>query len=166
MGSCQRDKIRVHFASLMDICHKNAELEPKLQKYVQRQSRAQRRHCKGRFRSLRSLHRTRLICVTDDCCKNHGCYRKIVDDIKMAGKKEKMAPSLMDICHLENAELEAKLQMYRILCSIYRTRIMSITNDSRKKSWTLYQDHQDAQDKQLTQYPLIRRSKWKMHQRY
>ena len=30
----QRDKLRVHFASLMDICHlKNAELEPKLQKY-------------------------------------------------------------------------------------------------------------------------------------
>ena len=39
---------------------------------VQRQSRAQR-HCKGRFWSLR----TRLICVTDDSCKNHGCYRKI-----------------------------------------------------------------------------------------
>ena len=30
----QRDKIRVHFVSLMDTCHfKNAELEPKLQKY-------------------------------------------------------------------------------------------------------------------------------------
>ena len=30
----QRDNQKVHFASLMDICHlKNAELEPKLQKY-------------------------------------------------------------------------------------------------------------------------------------
>ena len=30
----QRDKRKVHFASLMDNCHlKNAELEPKLQKY-------------------------------------------------------------------------------------------------------------------------------------
>ena len=30
----QRDKRKVHFASLMDICHlKNAELEQKLQKY-------------------------------------------------------------------------------------------------------------------------------------
>ena len=31
----QRDKKKVHFASLMEICHlkKNAELEPKLQKY-------------------------------------------------------------------------------------------------------------------------------------
>ena len=36
----QRDKTKVHFAALMDICHiKNAELEPKLQK-IQRQSRA------------------------------------------------------------------------------------------------------------------------------
>ena len=30
----QRDKKKVHFATLMDMCHlKNAELEPKLQKY-------------------------------------------------------------------------------------------------------------------------------------
>ena len=52
----QRGKIRVHFASSMDICHiKNAELEPKLQKY-KRQSRTQKRHFKGRLWSLRSLH--------------------------------------------------------------------------------------------------------------
>ena len=30
-------------------------------------------------------------------------------------------------------------------------------------SWTLDQDCQDAQDKQLMQYPLTLRSKWKMH---
>ena len=29
----------------------------------------------------------------------------------------------------------------------------------------IYQDYGDAQDKQLTQYPLTPRSKWKMHQR-
>ena len=30
----RRDKIRVHFASLMDTCHlKNTELEPKLQSF-------------------------------------------------------------------------------------------------------------------------------------
>ena len=33
-------------------------------------------HCKGRFRSLRSLHWTRLICIADDCCRNHGRYCK------------------------------------------------------------------------------------------
>ena len=34
------------------------------------------------------------------------------------------------------------------------------------KSWTLYQDFQDAQDKQRTQYHLTPRSKWKMDRRY
>ena len=33
-----------------------------------------------------------------------------------------------------------------------------------QKSWTLYQGFQDVQDKQQMQYPLILRSKWKMHQ--
>ena len=33
----QRGKNKVHFATLMDICHlKNAELQPKLQKYEER----------------------------------------------------------------------------------------------------------------------------------
>ena len=56
--------------------------------------------------------------------------------------------SLMDICHLKNAELEAKHQKYksrvvlrcdivkdgfRVLCSIHRTKIISITNDGSKR---------------------------------
>ena len=35
-----------------------------------------------------------------------------------------------------------------------------------QKSWTLSQDHLDAQDKQQMQYPLKLRSKWKMLRRY
>ena len=54
----------------------------------------------------------------------------------------------------------------RITRNIYWTRIITITNDSRKKSWTLFQDYQDAQDKQQMQHPLTPRSKWKMHRRY
>ena len=46
----QGDKRRVACA-----ISKNAEPEPKLQKFFW-QSRAQRRHCEVRFRSLRSLH--------------------------------------------------------------------------------------------------------------
>ena len=50
-----RDKNRVHFASLMDICHlKNAELEPKLQKQKGRVVFTE--ETEERFRSLRSLH--------------------------------------------------------------------------------------------------------------
>ena len=47
---------KVHFASLMDICHlKNAELEAKHQK-VQRSNRTLRSYCKRRFWLLRSIH--------------------------------------------------------------------------------------------------------------
>ena len=35
-----------------------------------------------------------------------------------------------------------------------------------QKSWTENPDFQDVQVKQLLQYPLFRRSKWKMHQRH
>ena len=46
---------KVHFASLMDICHlKNAELETKHQK-IQRSSWTPRRHCERRFGVLRSI---------------------------------------------------------------------------------------------------------------
>ena len=72
----QRDKNKVHFAALMDICHlKNAELELQLQKY------------KGRVVLLGDIvkddsapmqfHWTGLVCVPDDCCKNNGRYWKI-----------------------------------------------------------------------------------------
>ena len=66
----------VHFASLMDLCYlKNSKLELQFQKY------------KGRvvlrgdtveddFRLLRSIYRTRLVCVTDDSRKSNGCHTK------------------------------------------------------------------------------------------
>ena len=58
----QRDKNKVHFATLMDMCHlKNAELEPKLQKYKDRVV-LWRGHCKIRLWSARifSMNRARL----------------------------------------------------------------------------------------------------------
>ena len=53
---------------------------------------------------------------------------------------------------------------FGILCSIHWTRIISITNDSSKRSWRSYPDCQEAQDKQRTQYRLFPRWKWKMLQ--
>ena len=65
---------KVHFASLMDLCHlKNSELEPQYQKY------------KGRvvFRgdivkddsgSYGSIYRTRIISITIDSRKSHGYH--------------------------------------------------------------------------------------------
>ena len=66
----QRDKKKVHFATLMDMCHlKNTELEPQFQKY------------KGRvvLRGdivLCSFCWAGLVCVTNDCLKNNGCCWK------------------------------------------------------------------------------------------
>ena len=50
---------KVHFASLMDICHlKNAELETKAPE-IQRSSCTPRWYCKRRFRFFCTIHRTR-----------------------------------------------------------------------------------------------------------
>ena len=67
---------------------------------------------------------------------------EVIDEARKEGRKAHFA-SLMDICHLKNAELETKHQKYKgrlvlrggrlwILCSIHRERIISITNDGRK----------------------------------
>ena len=100
---------------------------------------------------------------------------EVIDEARTKGMKVYFA-SLMDICHLKNAELETTHQQYKgrvvlrgdicerwfwFSCSIHWTRINSITNDSS-------QDHgyhiQGAQEKQSTQYLLIHRLKWKMLQ--
>ena len=63
---------KVHFASLMDICHlKNAELETKAPK-KQRSSCTPRRCYERWFWFLCSFHRTRIISITNDCSKSHG----------------------------------------------------------------------------------------------
>ena len=52
----QRGEKKVHFATLMDICHhKNAELGPKITE-VHRQESCSEGLCKRRLWSLRSLH--------------------------------------------------------------------------------------------------------------
>ena len=70
--------------------------------------------------------------------------KEVIDEARTKGAKVHFA-SLMDICHWKNAELEAKHQKYKgrvvlrgdfvkddsgVLCSIHRTRIISISNDS------------------------------------
>ena len=65
---------KVHFASLMDICHlKNAELEAKHQKF-QRSSCIPWWYCKRQFWVLRSIHRTRSISISNDSRQDHGYH--------------------------------------------------------------------------------------------
>ena len=79
--------------------------------------------------------------------------------------------SLMDICHLKNAELEAKHQKYkgRVVLSgdivkddsgsyaVFTEQGSSASQCQHQKSWISYPDYQGAQDKQLMQYLLIPR---------
>ena len=71
--------------------------------------------------------------------------KEVIDEARTKGAKVHFA-SLMDICHLKNAELEAKHQKYkgRVVLrgdivkddsgsyAVYRTTIISISNDSRQ----------------------------------
>ena len=66
----------VHFAKLMDFCHlKNAELEPKLEKY---KGRVVLRGdiVKDEFWLSCSIHTTRIICTTHDGRSSNGCNCK------------------------------------------------------------------------------------------
>ena len=86
--------------------------------------------------------------------------------------------SLMDLCHLKYSELEPQYQKYK--CKVV-LRGDIVKDDSG--SYAVFTEQgssashmtapkvmdigfQDAQDKQLMQCPPLRRSKWKMHQRY
>ena len=67
---------KVHFASLMDFCHlKSSEFVTTISK-IQRSSWTPRWHCKRWFWIIRSIYWTRIISITDDCCKSNGCQSK------------------------------------------------------------------------------------------
>ena len=73
----QREKKKVHIASLMDRCHLKKRGVRAEATDVQRQSRARAGHCQKRLWNLCSFYWTGLVCVPDDCWKDHGCYCKI-----------------------------------------------------------------------------------------
>ena len=66
--------------------------------------------------------------------------------------------SLVDLCHLKHSEPQSSTYNGRVVLQGDLV-VISITNDGCKKTWTLFQDYQVAQDMQLTKYPLILRSK-------
>ena len=83
----------------------------------------------------------------------------------------------MDICHLKNAELEAKHQKYkgRIVLrgdivkddsgsyAVFTEQGSSASQTTAENVMDINPDCQDAHDKQQTQYQLTPRLKWKMH---
>ena len=85
------------------------------------------------------------------------------------GRKKVHFASLMDICHLKNAELETKHQNYKGrvvlrgdivkddsgLYAVFTEQGSSDLKWRQRKSWISYPHCQDAQEKQRTQYLLI-----------
>ena len=103
--------------------------------------------------------------------------KEVIDEARNKGRKVHFA-SLMDLCHLKNSELEApisktsKVELYSevTLWKMIQDHTQYLQGKDHQhhrwqppKSWTLFQDYQDAQDKQQTQYQLAPRSQRKMH---
>ena len=96
--------------------------------------------------------------------------KEVIDEARTKGAKVNFA-SLMDICHLKNAELEAKHQKYQgrvvlrgdIVKTIRGLMQYSPNKDhqhhkwQQQKSWISFPDYLVATDEQLTQYLLLPR---------
>ena len=105
--------------------------------------------------------------------------KEVIDEARMSGATVHFA-SLMDTCHLKNAELETKHQKYkgRVVLrgdivkddsgsyAVFTEQGSSASQMTAAKVMDIIPDCQGAQDKQLTQYLLIPRSKWKMLQNF
>ena len=104
---------------------------------------------------------------------------EVIDKARTKGIKVHFA-SLMDICHLKNADLKTKHQKYKgrvvlrgDIVKTIRDLLQYLQNKDhqhhkllQQKSWTSYPDYRDAQDKHRTQYLLIPRLKWRMLTNY
>ena len=105
--------------------------------------------------------------------------KEVIEEAWNKGRKVHLA-SLVDMCHLKNAELEAKHQKYQGRV-VFRGDIVkddsgsyaefteqgsSASQMTVAKVMGIISRHWDAQDKQQMPCPLKPRSKRKMHRRY
>ena len=83
---------------------------------------------------------------------------EVLAEARNEGRKVHFAP-LMDLCHLENSELDPQFQKYKgrvVLTMIQDLMLYFLNKDHQhhkrrpQKEWTSLQDYQDAQDKQQT----------------
>ena len=105
--------------------------------------------------------------------------KEVIDEARNKGRKVHFA-LLMDLCHLKKSELEPQYQKYkgRVVLrgdiakddsgsyAVLTDQGSSTSQMTAANVMDIFPDFQDVQVKQPMQYPLIRRSKWKMHQRY
>ena len=97
-----------------------------------------------------------------------GSKKEVIDEARTAGATVHFA-SLMDMCHLKNAELEAKHQKYkgRVVLrgeivkddsgsyAIFTVQGSSTSQVTAAKSWISSPDCLVVMDKQQTQYQVI-----------
>ena len=105
--------------------------------------------------------------------------KEVIEEARKEGKTVHFA-SLVDLCHLKNSELEPQYQKYkgRVVLrgdilkddsgsyAVFTEQGSSAFQMTAAKVMDMKSRLPDVQDKQLMQYPLKLRSKWKMHQRY
>ena len=82
--------------------------------------------------------------------------KEVIDEARTKGAKVHFA-SLMDKCHLKNAELEAKHQKYKGRVVLRGDIVKDDSGSCAVFTWILSPDCLVARDKQLTQYLLIPR---------
>ena len=122
---------KVHFASLMDICHlKNAELETK-QKKIQRSSCTPRWHCKRWFWILCSIYRTRIISISNDGSKSHGYHIQIA--------RVRRTSSWCNIC-LTPVKMEDAPKSWKIPKSECPDSWIRLPRHKWPKSWSKMED--------------------------
>ena len=101
---------------------------------------------------------------------------EVIADARNKGRTVHFS-SLMDLCHLKNSELEPQFQKYkgRVVLrgvtvkddsgsyAVFTEQRSSAPQMTAAKVMDIFQDYQDAQDKQKTQHQLTIRLKWKRH---
>ena len=131
---------RVHFASLMDICHlKNEELEAK------RSSCTPRWYCKRRFWVLCSIHWTRVISITNDSGKSHGYH------IQTAGLRR--TSSGRSIC-FSQVKMEDAPKILKIPKSECPDIWIRLPRHIWPKSWSSMEDPVVPLERHVYGYPL------------
>ena len=110
----------VHFASLMDVSSQQFGAGTTISE-IQRSSRSPRWYCGRRFWVLRSIHRTRIISITNDGCKSHGyfsrppgCARHAADAVfAYTPVKMEDAPTLLKIPKSECPDFWIRLPKHK-----------------------------------------------------
>ena len=80
--------------------------------------------------------------------------KEVIAEARTSGATVHFASS-MDLCHLKNAELEAKHQKYKGRVVLRGDIVEDDSGSQQQKSWISSPDCLVAMDKQQTQYLLI-----------